>query len=80
MNDQPANGSIPAGAPSALGLPVVRARAAFQAGLDRLRSGRRPHQGRRRDRRGPAAPAHTEIDASLDRVPMGRGEGGQPVN
>jgi predicted dithiol-disulfide oxidoreductase (DUF899 family) len=81
MKDQPANGSVPAGATGALGLPVVVDRAAFQAELDRLR-GREKAFTREGDaiaaarRRLPI----TEVDAILDRLPMGRDEGGQPMS
>jgi predicted dithiol-disulfide oxidoreductase (DUF899 family) len=43
MKDQPANGSVPAGATGALGLPVVADRADFHAGLDRLRVREKAH-------------------------------------
>jgi predicted dithiol-disulfide oxidoreductase (DUF899 family) len=55
-------------------------RAAFQAELDRLRV-----REKARTREGDAIAAArrplamTEVDASLDRVPMGRHGGGQPM-
>jgi hypothetical protein len=81
MKDQPANGSVPAGATGALGLPAVVDRAAFQAELDRLRvrekarteEGDAIAEARRR------APM-TEVDAIPDRAPMGRHGGGQPLS
>jgi predicted dithiol-disulfide oxidoreductase (DUF899 family) len=66
MRDQPANGSVPAGATGALGLPVVVDRAAFQAEVDRLRVREKAHT-----REGDAIAAArrclpmTEVDASL---------------
>jgi predicted dithiol-disulfide oxidoreductase (DUF899 family) len=81
MKDQPANGSVPAGATGALGLPVVADRAAFQAELDRLRV-----REKARTREGDAIAAArrclpmAEVDAILDRAPIGRDGGGQPLS
>jgi predicted dithiol-disulfide oxidoreductase (DUF899 family) len=59
MRDESANpGGPTADATSALSLPAAVDRAAFQAELNRLRVREKAHPRRRRDRRGPAAPAH----------------------
>jgi predicted dithiol-disulfide oxidoreductase (DUF899 family) len=67
--------------PVHFGLPAVVDRAAFKAELDRLRV-----REKARTREGDAIAAArrclpmTEVDAILDRVPIGRDGGGQPLS
>ncbi len=79
MKDQPANGSAPAGATGALA--CRRGPGRLPAELDRLRVREKARTGE-----GDAIAAArrrlpmTEVDAILDRAPMGRDGGGQPMS